>query len=149
MRIGIQIVTWHLTHFRVPLLMHSSMWPGCGINRSYLAVYIDCVAVSERLRAFTADWMFDYTFHWKSRILQDPHAAGINKIDFVFLDFPYLQGSLPRHCRKSSIYCQIKFRMNPLAIDFVNDFLPFWWMEVYPLLALINQYHCYMPKLND
>ena len=115
MRIGIQIVTWHLTHFRVPLLVHSSMWPGCGINRSYLAVYIDCVAVSERLRAFTADSMFDYTFHWKSRILQAPHAAGINKIDFVFVDFPYLQGGLPRHCRKSSIYCQIKFRMNPLV----------------------------------
>ena len=116
MRIGIQIVTWHLTHFRVPLLVHSSMWPGCGINRSYLAVYIDCVAVSERLRAFTADSMFDYTFHWKSRILQAPHAAGINKIDFVFVDFPYLQGGLPRHCRKSSIYCQIKFRMNPLTL---------------------------------
>ena len=97
-------------------LVHSSTWPGCGINRSYLAVYISCVAVSERLRAFTADWMIDYTFHWKSRILQDPHAAGINKIDFVFVDFSYLQGGLHRYCRKSSIYCQIKFRMNPLLI---------------------------------
>ena len=114
MRIGIQIVTWHLTHFRIPLLVHSSTWPGCGINRSYLAVYISCVAVWGRLRAFTADWMIDYTFHWKSRILQDPHAAGMNKIDFVFVDIPYLQGGLPHHCRKSLIYCLIKFRMNPL-----------------------------------
>ena len=35
-------------------------------------------------------------------------------MDFVFADFPYLQGSLPHNYRKSSIYCQIKFRMNPL-----------------------------------
>ena len=41
----------------------------------------------------------------------------MNIIDFVFVDFPYLQGVLPCHCRKSSIYCLIKFRMNRLQSD--------------------------------
>ena len=50
--IEIRIVMWQLTHFRVPLLVHSSTWPGCGINISYLAVYISCQPVSP----YWKDW---------------------------------------------------------------------------------------------
>ena len=46
---------------------------------------------------------------------------------------------------------KIKFDVNVanrVAIDVANDFLPVWWMEVYPF-RIDQSKHCYMPKLND
>ena len=111
---GHRVVTSHFTHFRVPNLLHSSTRPRCGIRRSDLAIYISCATESERLVGFFCILGVWFHVSLKSRTLQDPHAAGMSKMDFLFVYFSKLQGGLPRHSRKSLIYCLIKIHLYPL-----------------------------------
>ena len=111
---GHRVVTSHFTHFRVPNLVHSSTRPQCGIRRPDLAIYISCAAESERLVGFFCILGVWFHVSLKSRTLQDPHAAGMSKMDFLFMNFSKLQGGLPRHSRKSLIYCLIKIHLYPL-----------------------------------
>ena len=109
--IGHRVVTSQFTHFRVPNLLHSSTRPRCGIRRSDLAIYISCVTESEGLVGFFCILGVWFHVSLKSRTLQDPHAAGLSKMDFLFVYFSKLQGGLPRHSRKSLIYCLIKIHL--------------------------------------
>ena len=109
---GHRVVTSHFTYFRVPNLLYSSTRPRCGIRRSDLAIYISCVTESERLVGF-----FLHTGCLISRFFKITYFtdAGMTKMDFLFVYFSKLQ--LPRHSRKSLIYCLIKFHLYPLTID--------------------------------
>ena len=108
---GHRVVTSHFTHFHC--ILHSSTRPRCGIRRSDLAIYISCVTESERLVGFFCILGVWFHVSLKSRTLQDPHAAGMSKMDFLFVYFSKLQGGLPRHSRKSFIYCLIKIYLYP------------------------------------
>ena len=119
---GHRVVTSHFTYFRVPNLLHSSTRPRCGIRRSDLAIYISCATESERLVGFFCILGVWFHVSLKSRTLQDPHAAGMSKMDFLFVYFSKLQGGLPRHSRKSLIYCLIKIHLYPLYLDFEEKF---------------------------
>ena len=80
---GHRVVTSHFTHFRVPNLLHSSTRPRCGIRRSDLAIYISCATESERLVGFFCILGVWFHVSLKSRTLQDHHAAGMSKMDFL------------------------------------------------------------------
>ena len=111
------VLSPNFKHFRVPNLLHSSTRPRCGIRRSDLAIYISCATESERLIGFFCILGVWFHVSLKSRTLQDPHAAGMSKMDFLFVYFSKLQGGLPRHSRKSLIYCLIKIHLYPLYPD--------------------------------
>ena len=137
--IGHRVVTSQFTHFRVPNLLHSSTRPRCGIRRSDLAIYISCVTESERLVGFFCILGVWFHVSLKSRTLQDPHAAGMSKMDFLFVYFSKLQGGLPRHSRKSLIYCLIKIHLYPLFQAFLRKSL---------FMKLIGKSHCPENKNN-
>ena len=122
---GHRVMTSQFTHFRVQNLLHSSTRPRCGIRRSDLAIYISCATESEMMVGFFCILGVWFHVSLKSRTLQDPHAAGMSKMDFLFVYFSKLQGGLPRHSRKSLIYCLIKIHLYPPYLDFYSCMLTF------------------------